>query len=309
MRKPEPPEETYAVRESRPLYHMRNGSDRESNPRPQRWPALMLISNIDLTTLPLSQNLLVHNVPGANSGQCMQRTTSHVWKLAFADWHLTYAFENLSLYFVMVMAKHAVNGELSCDQRPGELSCDQRWAVMAVRRMSPQWRHIGTTSESGRGYVDEKNASKSIFLTIFKMLNVKKNLVQARSHGRDDYPSTIATALFQLCSGQCNVQHPMCENWRLQIDTWPMHLKMCPCALFMAMDGMTGRAQLRQRCQFYYWVNFILKFSLLECSLIPDTTAILGRTSLHTMFLVHLSGVKMHFLFQLWTVQPYIHVG
>jgi hypothetical protein len=35
-RKPEPPEETYAVRESRPLYHMRNGFDRESNPRPQR---------------------------------------------------------------------------------------------------------------------------------------------------------------------------------------------------------------------------------------------------------------------------------
>jgi hypothetical protein len=27
------------------------------------------------------------------------------------------------------------------------------------------------------------------------------------------------------------------------------------------------------------------------------------RTSLYTMFLVHLSGVKMHFLFQLWTVQ------
>jgi hypothetical protein len=29
-------DETYAVREHRPLYHMRNGSDRESNPRPQR---------------------------------------------------------------------------------------------------------------------------------------------------------------------------------------------------------------------------------------------------------------------------------
>jgi hypothetical protein len=28
-----------------------------------------------------------------------------------------------------------------------------------------------------------------------------------------------------------------------------------------------GRAQLRQRCKFYYWVNFILKFSLLEYSL------------------------------------------
>jgi hypothetical protein len=34
-RKPEPPEETYAVRESRPLYHMRSGFDRESNPQPQ----------------------------------------------------------------------------------------------------------------------------------------------------------------------------------------------------------------------------------------------------------------------------------
>jgi hypothetical protein len=32
---------------------MRNGLDRESNSRPQRWPALMLISNIDLTTAPL----------------------------------------------------------------------------------------------------------------------------------------------------------------------------------------------------------------------------------------------------------------
>jgi hypothetical protein len=34
-RKPEPPEETYAVRESRSLYRMRNGFDRDSNPRPQ----------------------------------------------------------------------------------------------------------------------------------------------------------------------------------------------------------------------------------------------------------------------------------
>jgi hypothetical protein len=34
--KPEPPEETYAVRESRPLYDTRNRYDRETNPRPQR---------------------------------------------------------------------------------------------------------------------------------------------------------------------------------------------------------------------------------------------------------------------------------
>jgi hypothetical protein len=32
--------------------------DRESNPRPQRWPALMLISNIDLATAPLRQPIL-----------------------------------------------------------------------------------------------------------------------------------------------------------------------------------------------------------------------------------------------------------
>jgi hypothetical protein len=32
-------------------YHMRNRFDRESNPRPHRWPALMLISNIDLLSL------------------------------------------------------------------------------------------------------------------------------------------------------------------------------------------------------------------------------------------------------------------
>jgi hypothetical protein len=52
-RKPEPPEETYAAREERVvLYHMRNGFDRESNPQPQWWQALMLISNIDLTTAP-----------------------------------------------------------------------------------------------------------------------------------------------------------------------------------------------------------------------------------------------------------------
>jgi hypothetical protein len=48
-------EETYAVRESRPLYHMRNGFDRESSPQSQWWQALMLISNIDLTTAPLWQ--------------------------------------------------------------------------------------------------------------------------------------------------------------------------------------------------------------------------------------------------------------
>jgi hypothetical protein len=34
---------------------MRNGFDRESNPQPQWWQALMLISNIDLTTAPLWQ--------------------------------------------------------------------------------------------------------------------------------------------------------------------------------------------------------------------------------------------------------------
>jgi hypothetical protein len=34
---------------------MRNGSDRESNLRPQMWQALVLISNIDLTTAPLWQ--------------------------------------------------------------------------------------------------------------------------------------------------------------------------------------------------------------------------------------------------------------
>jgi hypothetical protein len=33
--KPEPQEETYAVRESRPLYHIRNGSHWELNPQPQ----------------------------------------------------------------------------------------------------------------------------------------------------------------------------------------------------------------------------------------------------------------------------------
>jgi hypothetical protein len=43
--------------QSDPLYHMRNGIDRESNPRPQKWQALMLISNIDLNTItPLSDS-------------------------------------------------------------------------------------------------------------------------------------------------------------------------------------------------------------------------------------------------------------
>jgi hypothetical protein len=45
-RKPDPAR--YAVRESRPLCHVRNGSDLESNSRPQRRPALILISNIIL---------------------------------------------------------------------------------------------------------------------------------------------------------------------------------------------------------------------------------------------------------------------
>jgi hypothetical protein len=61
--KPEPPEETYVVRESRPLYHMRCGFDRESNPRPQRWQALMVISNIDRTTVPLWQPIPTSNIP------------------------------------------------------------------------------------------------------------------------------------------------------------------------------------------------------------------------------------------------------
>jgi hypothetical protein len=39
----------------KPTLSERNGFDRESNPRPPRWPALMLISNIDLTTAPLWQ--------------------------------------------------------------------------------------------------------------------------------------------------------------------------------------------------------------------------------------------------------------
>jgi hypothetical protein len=53
-------EETYAVRvQSLPLYHMRNGSDWESNLRPQRRQALMLITNIDLTTAPLRQPIIV----------------------------------------------------------------------------------------------------------------------------------------------------------------------------------------------------------------------------------------------------------
>jgi hypothetical protein len=36
---------------------MRNGSDRESNPRPQRWQALMLISNIAILPLRLSDSI------------------------------------------------------------------------------------------------------------------------------------------------------------------------------------------------------------------------------------------------------------
>jgi hypothetical protein len=39
------------------ITYMRNGLERESNPQPQWWQALMLISNIDLTTAPLWQPL------------------------------------------------------------------------------------------------------------------------------------------------------------------------------------------------------------------------------------------------------------
>jgi hypothetical protein len=39
-------EKTYAVKESRPLHHMRNGSDRDSNPRPQT------VTGADLSTAP-----------------------------------------------------------------------------------------------------------------------------------------------------------------------------------------------------------------------------------------------------------------
>jgi hypothetical protein len=53
-------------RESPYLYHMRNGFDRESNTRPPRWPALMLISNIDLTTAPLWQHVFGMIIPNEN---------------------------------------------------------------------------------------------------------------------------------------------------------------------------------------------------------------------------------------------------
>jgi hypothetical protein len=127
----------------------------------------------------------------------VQRTASHVWKLAFADWHLIYAFENLSLYFVYGHGKACGQRYVSC-QQCGWLYARHSMsfaAVMAVwcATLSPQWRHIGTTSESGCGYVDDitwirtevrvvgridairlKNASKRIVVTIFKMLTWKK---------------------------------------------------------------------------------------------------------------------------------------
>jgi hypothetical protein len=54
----------------------------------------------------------VFSVPTLDSS--VLRTAYHVWKLTFADWHLTYAFENLSLCFVYCHSK----------------ACDQRWAVV-----------------------------------------------------------------------------------------------------------------------------------------------------------------------------------
>jgi hypothetical protein len=117
----------------------------------------------------------------------VQRTATQVWKLSFADWHLTYAFVNLFLCFVYghgkacderwAVACRAINSKLST------MRVAKRWAVacrainsklstmrvamprhstsfaavMAVSfaTLSLQWRHIGTTSESSRGIVDD----------------------------------------------------------------------------------------------------------------------------------------------------------
>jgi hypothetical protein len=60
------------------LYHMRNGFDRESNPQPQWWQALMLISNIDLTTAPLWQPNSGVSYPSWNN-QCSLIESLFYW--------------------------------------------------------------------------------------------------------------------------------------------------------------------------------------------------------------------------------------
>jgi hypothetical protein len=66
------------------------------------------------------------------------------------------------------------------------------------------------------------------------------------------------------------------------------------------MDGMIGRAQLRRCCQFYYWVNFILRFSLLECSL-PVPLQFSQKLLAHNVPGA-LSGVKMLHAFSVPTL-------
>jgi hypothetical protein len=57
------------------LYHMRSGFDRESNPWPRRWQGLMLISDIDLTTVPLMK---AHDTQAESSSEPLER----IWNLS-----------------------------------------------------------------------------------------------------------------------------------------------------------------------------------------------------------------------------------
>jgi hypothetical protein len=76
---------------------------------------------------------------------------------------------------------------------------------------------------------------------------------------------------------------------------------VCTSGLPVPWMGDDWRAQLRQRCQFYYWVNFILMFSLLECSL-PVTLQFSQNLLVHNVPGAFVWSENA-FLFQLWTVQ------
>jgi hypothetical protein len=75
------------------------------------------------------------------------------------------------------------------------------------------------------------------------------------------------------------------------------------------MEGMIGRAQLRQRCQFHYWVNFIIKSVFLNAAYRYTTTMLTEPPCIQCSWWCICLEWKclMHFLFQLWTVQHVQH--
>jgi hypothetical protein len=101
---------------------MRNGFDRESNPRPQRWPALMLISNIYITctTAPLRQPV---------APRCW-RTVSCDTNIERAKWLLLY---HVSWNFLISLRVFSFNTAMSAIIILYHLTCELKTLQNAQR--------------------------------------------------------------------------------------------------------------------------------------------------------------------------------